>query len=141
LCSFFGSRLCAQSDSSILRKTEYRRPTHSDTLYLARLNHSSNMMIAGGVGLCGVGSYLLYYGITVYNTGADPASTNPAADVNRNHNQGTVYLAVGGLSIAGGIALITFGAMRKYDFKVRKKMMSLQTGLLPDGRMQLALKF
>ena len=54
------------------------------------------MMLGSGVGLCGVGSYLLYYGVTVYRTGPDPASTTPAAqasDINRNHSQGTVYLA------------------------------------------------
>jgi len=144
LSSLLGSSLYAQSDSSIVRKSAYHHPTYSDTLYLARLNHRSNMMLGSGVGLCGVGSYLLYYGVTVYRTGPDPASTTPAAqasDINRNHSQGTVYLAAGGLAIAGGIALVTLGAMRKYDFKVRKRMMSLQGGLLPDGRMLLALKF
>ena len=134
----------AQTDSSKGNKTQIAQHhvyTHQDTVYLTRLNNSGNLMIGGGVGLCGVAGWLIYEGVLIYGTQPAPNSTDPAGDTNRNHRQGTLYLAGGGLAIAGGIVLIAFGAKNKIDFKIRKKIMSLQSGLLDDGKLGLAINF
>lgn len=134
----------AQGDSSIIRKPVAKTISHEDSMYLAKLNTTGNLMIAGGVGLCGAGSYLLYYGIKTYNTPPAPTSVTPDAqnaDIQRNHKQGTIFVAVGGLAIAGGLALTTFGAIKKHEFKLQKRVMSMEAGLSPDGRVLVALHF
>lgn len=112
--------------------------TREDSMYLARLNTSGNLMIAGGIGLCGAGSYLIYQGFKVYNT---KVPGNNADDISRNHKQGTAYIIAGGVGIVGGIVLTAFGARNKHEFMMRKKLMSLQSGLLDDGNIELALNF
>lgn len=98
-------------------------------------------MIGGGVGLYGVSAFLIYDGVTVYNTGPQANSTNPNADIRANHTQGIIFFISAAAGIAGGAALITFGALRKYQFKVRKRAMGIKAGLTPSGRLLLALNF
>lgn len=131
----------AQSDSSSATKTSPRAYTHRDSVYIAKLNSNGNLMIAAGIGLCGAGSYLIYQGVKVYGTAASPLSANPAAEIDRNHRQGTIYLVAGGIAIAGGVILTAFGARNKVDFVRRKKMMSLQSGILDNGSLGVALNF
>ena len=135
--------VCAQSDSaSIQRPTQQRVYTHYDSVHLAKLNSSGNLMIAGGIGLCGAGAYLLYQGNKVYTTSptiADP--TIRQNEINRNHRQGTIYYAAGGVAIAAGIILTAFGARNKVDFKARKKMMEFESGILDNGNIGVALNF
>ena len=134
--------VCAQSDSaSIQRPTQQRVYTHYDSVHLARLNSSGNLMIAGGIGLCAAGSYLIYQGNKVYTTGPSTNSTNPAEEINRNHKQGTIYYVAGGVGIAAGIILTAFGARNKVDFKTRKKMMEFESGILNNGNLGVALNF
>ena len=130
----------AQSDSSTL-KNDAAKYGHRDSLYAAKLNYTGNLMIAGGVGLAGVGTFLIYEGVKTYGTPAAPASTDPAGDVDRNHRQGTAYLAVGSLAFIGSAVLIALGAKNKVEFKRRRKMMSLQSGLLDNGNMGAMLTF
>ena len=99
------------------------------------------MMIAGGVGLYGVSGFLIYYGVTAYNAGPLSNSTNPSGDIKLNHRQGIAFLTSAVVAIGGGAALITLGAMKKYQFKVRKRAMNIKAGLTPDGRLLLALNF
>jgi hypothetical protein len=108
---------------------------------MVKLNNSGNLMIAGGVGLCAIGGYLLYQGNKVYTSSVSPSSPTSAEDISRNHKQGTIYYAAGGVSIAAGIILTAFGARNKVDFKTRKKMMELQSGILDNGNIGLALNF
>ncbi|HWB64045.1 MAG TPA: hypothetical protein VG603_11080 [Chitinophagales bacterium] len=140
LLLFFVTGIYAQTDSLKAEKPAHTF-THRDTVYLEKLNTSGNLMIAGGVGLCGVGAYLIYEGVKTYNTPAAPNSTDPASDVQRNQKQGTLYLAFGGISIAGGIVLGAFGVRNKLDFKTRKRWMELQSGVLDSGALGLALNF
>lgn len=114
--------------------------SRGDSMYLARLNTSGNLMIAGGVGLCGAGAYLIYQGVTVYNAKITPGP-NAADDQQRNHRQGTIYLAAGGVAIAGGVVLTALGARNKVEFKQRKRHLQLETGMLPNGNLGLALTF
>jgi hypothetical protein len=134
-------QLRAQSDSSSVKPVQQRRYGFRDSLYAAKLNYTGNLMIAGGVGLAGAGSFLIYEGVQTYNTPAAPSSTNPSADVMRNHNQGTAYIIAGSVSFIGSAVLIALGAKNKVEFKRRRKLMSLQTGLLDSGNLGLALSF
>lgn len=127
----------AQTDSVTILKTKSAF-THEDSVYLSRINTSGNLMIAGGIGLCGAGGYLMYQGFKVYNTAV---LNNDPKDINRNHKQGTAYIIAGGVAIAGGIILTAFGARNKHEFMMRKKMMSLESGLLDNGNIGLALNF
>ena len=136
-----GAQLSAQSDSSSLKPVPQRKYGFRDSLYAAKLNYTGNLMIAGGVGLAGAGSFLIYEGVQTYNTPAAPSSTNPSSDVMRNHNQGTAYIIAGSVSFIGSAVLIALGAKNKVEFKRRRKLMSLQTGLLDSGNMGLALSF
>lgn len=138
LSLIFATTAFSQSDSVSVMRKQY---THADSMYLAKLNTNGNLMIAGGVGLCAVGGYLIYQGTKVYTTPAPANSTDPTADVNRNHKQGTIYMAVGGVAIAGGIIVTAFGAKNKIDFKRKKKLMEMQGGLLNNGNLGLALTF
>jgi hypothetical protein len=131
--------LLAQTDS--LKTKQLKPPTHADSLYLAKLNSNGNLMIAGGVGLCAAGGYLIYNGVKVYQTRAAANSIDPSGDVYRNQKQGIIYMAAGGVAIAGGIVLTAFGARNKVDFKLHKKMMTLQSGILDSGALGLALNF
>ncbi len=130
-------QLKAQKDSASLTP----KYTFRDSLYAAKLNYTGNLMIAGGVGLVGAGSFLIYEGVKVYQTPAGPSSTDPAGDVQRNHNQGTAYIAAGAVAYVGAAVLIALGARNKIDFKRRKKMMSLEGGLLQNGNMGAMLTF
>jgi hypothetical protein len=112
-----------------------------DSLYAARLNYTGNLMIAGGVGLAGAGSFLIYEGVATYNTPAAPLSTDPVGDVQRNHNQGTAYIIAGSAGFIGSAVLIALGVKNKMDFKRRKKLMSMQAGLLDNGRTGVMLTF
>lgn len=113
-----------------------------DSVQLAKLNSSGNLMIAGGVGLCAAGGYLLYQGITVYRDIPQNIGT-PAGDTQREQNkkQGTIYLVAAGVGIAGGIVLTAFGARNKVDFKRRKKAMEANLEFFPKGQLGLALNF
>ena len=135
---FFNSY--SQTDSSSVSKPAPRVYTHSDTVYFARLNSNANLMIAGGVGLCAAGGFLIYEGIKIYTA---PTAPTPAGDEDkqRNHRQGTIYLAAASVGIAGGIILTAFGARNKIDFKTRKKMMNVQSGILKSGNLGIALSF
>lgn len=128
-------------DNPVLAPEAQRKFTRSDSLYLVKLNNSGNLMIAGGVGLCGVGSYLIYQGTKVYKSLPAPNSTSYQDDINRNHRQGIIYMAAGGIGIAGGIVLTAFGARNKIDFKRGMKRMQLQTGILDNGSLGFALNF
>lgn len=129
--------LSAQSDSASVKKPA-PSPTREDSMYLSRLNTSGTLMIAGGIGVCGAGSYLVYQGFKVYNS---KVPGNNAEDISRNHKQGTAYIIAGGVGIIGGIVLIGFGARNKHEFMMRKRMMSLQSGLLDNGNIGFALNF
>ncbi len=132
----------AQADSTQASKPNTASHTHRDSLRLAKLNNSGNLMIAGGVGLCGASGYLLYYGIKVYKTLPDnPASTTYAAELDRNKRQGTIYIAAGSIAAAAGIILTAFGARNKVEFKMRKRLMEMEGGLLHNGQLGLALHF
>jgi hypothetical protein len=137
----FAFRSQAQTDSSLVKKAEPRAYTHYDSVRLSKLNSSGNLMIAGGVGLCVAGGYLLYQGNKVYTTNPSVGSTNPSEETNRNHRQGTIYYVAGGIAAAGGILLTAFGARNKVEFKRQKRMMELQGGILDSGHLGLALNF
>lgn len=117
--------------------------TSRDSVNLAKLNTSGNLMIAGGVGLCAAGSYLIWQGTKVYQSvpASTPGTALYAEEKQRNERQGIIYLAAGGVGIAGGIVLTAFGAKNKVEFKNRKKMMEMQGGILDNGSLGLALKF
>jgi hypothetical protein len=131
----------AQTDSAIVKKQT--AATHADSLRLAKLNSNSNLMLAGGIGLCGVGGFLIYQGNKVYTTPVEGALTNPNYDaqLQQNHRQGTIYMAVGGVAIAGGLVLTAFGIKNKVEFKQRKKLLTAQIGLLDSGNIGLAMGF
>jgi hypothetical protein len=116
-----------------------------DSIYLQRLNTRGNLFIAGGIGLNLAGGYLIYQGVKVYNTEpptCPPGSTCDQAQQKRdNQRQGTIYMAVGGTAIAGGVVLTALGAKAKVDFKRAKKYMSLQSGIKPDGSVFVAFRF
>ena len=139
LLLFFGLNLkvSAQSDSSTARQGY----GHHDSLYAAKLNYTGNLMIGGGVGLAGAATFLVYEGVKIYQTPASPSSTDPAGDVQRNHNQGTAYLAAGGVAYAGAVVLIALGVKNKIEFKHRKKLITLESGLLQNGNLGAMLSF
>lgn len=122
--------------------------TRGDSLYLAKLNSGSNIMLALGVGLCGAGGYLVYNGYRVYTS--TPVGDTPGQQEEserQNHKQGTIYLAVGGIAIAGGIVLTALGAKNKIEFKRTKRhledkrKLELQGGILDNGKLGIALRF
>lgn len=120
-----------------------RTYNHRDSVNLSKMNTNGNLMIAGGVGLCGAGSYLIWQGTKILNTipAAAPGTALYEDEKQRNQRQGIIYLAAGGVGIAGGIILTAFGAKNKVEFKQRKRMMEMQGGLLDNGRLGLALDF
>ena len=136
----FTVRLSAQSDSAAVKKAEPRYGQR-DSVYAAKLNYTGNLMIAGGIGLAGAGSFLIYEGVKTYNTPAAPNSTDPAGDVQRNHQSGTAYIAAGTVGYIGAAVLIALGVKRKIEFKQRMKIMQLQTGLLDNGNVGASLNF
>ncbi len=97
-------------------------------------------MIAGGVGLLGVSGYLFYQGAKVYGY-VDKNSTDKEGDLQRNNKIGTIYYACGGIAAAAGAVLIGLGARNKVEFKMRKRMLELQSGILDNGKLGLALNF
>lgn len=115
--------------------------TKRDSVQLAKLNSSGNLMIAGGVGLCGAGGYLLYQGITVYRTRDNGNTSSALARNEQNKKQGTIYLVAAGVGIAGGLVLTAFGARNKIDFKRRKKAMEANLEFLPGGHLGFAFNF
>lgn len=112
-----------------------------DSVQLAKLNSSGNLMIAGGVGLCAAGGYLLYQGISVYRTRDNSGTSSALARNEQNKKQGTIYLVAAGVGIAGGVVLTAFGARNKVDFKRRKKAMEANLEFFPKGQVGLALNF
>jgi len=132
----FTFRLNAQSDTPASTRQVY---THHDSLYTAKLNYTGNLMIGGGVGLAGAGTFLIYEGVKIYNSPLAPNSQ--PGDQQRNHNQGTAYLAAGGIAFVGSAILIALGARNKIEFKHRKKLMSLESGLLQNGNLGATLNF
>ncbi len=136
-------QVSAQTDSSSLTKAPNQTYTRYDSVSLARLNSNANLMIAGGVGLCVAGGYLIYQGIKVYTTTPDASlsATQQKSEIDRNHRQGIIYLSAAGVGIAAGIILSAFGAKNKINFKNRKKAMELQSGILESGNLGLALRF
>lgn len=134
----------AYSQKTDVEQKQAKQYTHRDSIYLAKLNTNGNLMIAGGVGLCGAGSYLIYQGQKIYTAlpeGTPPGTAIYTEEKQRNQRQGIIYLAAGGLGIAGGIILTAFGAKNKIEFKQRKRMMELQGGILDNGSIGLALAF
>ncbi len=134
--------------TSTLTQASARKFTRGDSLYLAKVNSSGNIMIAAGVGLCGAGGYLVYNGYRVYTSA--PVGTTPGQQEeskNQNRKQGTIYLAVGGIAIAGGLVLTAIGAKNKVEFKRMKKRMGqqekveFQGGILDNGNLGVALRF
>lgn len=139
----------AQSDSAT-----YKRPQRAiasarhDSVSLTKLNNTGNLFIASGVGLCGIGGYLIYQGNKVYTTvpelKANPTPEQIAvrdSEIQRNHRQGTIYYAVGGVAIGAGIILTAFGAKNKVEFKQRKRTMEMQGGILDNGHLGAMLTF
>jgi hypothetical protein len=135
LFTAFSLQLKAQSDSA----AQAQSFAHHDSVYAAKLNYTGNLMIGGGVGLVGVGSFLIYEGYKVYNTNV--TGPNAPSTPAQNHTQGTAYFAVAGVSYAAAAVLIALGVRNKLDFKRRQKRMSLQSGLLPNGNMGAMLTF
>ena len=90
-------------------------------------------MIAAGVGLSGIGGYLVYQGYKVKST--------VAGEEERNRKQRTIYYVAAGVGIAGGIILTAIGAKNKVEFKQRKRLLEMESGLLDNGRLGLALNF
>ena len=138
LTLFITDILFAQQDSI---KEIPKALSHRDSIYLAKMNTTSNLMIAGGIGLCGAGTYLIWEGTQIYKTPAGPTSTNPSGDVARNHQQGSIYMVAGGASIAAGVILGAFGVKRKIEFKQRKQRLLAQAGLLDNGHLGACLGF
>ena len=136
-----GTALYGQADTTASKNSPQSKYVFRDSVYAAKLNYTGNLMIGGGVGLAGVGTFLIYQGFKTYNTPAAPVSTDPAGDVQRNHTQGTAYIAGGAIAFIGSAVLIALGAKNKVEFKHRKKLMSLQTGWLDDGKTGVALTF
>ena len=134
-------QLNAQTDSTVVKNNNEPKYGFRDSVYAAKLNYTGNLMIGGGVGLAGAGSFLIYEGVTTYKTPAAPLSTDPAGDVQRNHTQGTAYIIAGSAAFIGSAVLLALGAKNKIEFKQRKKLMSLQTGLLDNGKMGAMLTF
>ena len=130
-------QLLAQADSSVVLKP-MKALSKADSVYLAKLNSSGNLMIGGGIGMMGASGFLIYQGYKVYN---DRGPTPNAATTQRNKRQGTIYLAAGGVAALGGVILVALGASNKVTFKRKQKLMSLQSGLLDSGRLGLALYF
>lgn len=131
------------STATVTQAPAARKFTRGDSLYLAKLNSSGNIMIAAGVGLSGAGGYLIYNGHKVYTTPIDQNATagQQQESERQNRKQGTIYMAVGGVCIAGGLVLTALGAKNKVEFKKQKKRMTLQSGLLDNGNLGLALTF
>lgn len=146
ICIFttlFAQAQTADSTAATSQAAKARAFTRGDSLYLAKLNSSGNIMIAAGVGLSGAGAYLIYNGHKVYTTPIDTKLTPGQQEESerQNHKQGTIYMAVGGVCIAGGLVLTALGAKNKVEFKKLKKRMTLQSGLLDNGNLGLALTF
>lgn len=129
--------LSAQTDSSIILKP-VKTFSKADSVYLAKLNSSGNLMIGGGIGLIGASGFLIYQGYKIYN---DRGPTPNAATTERNKRQGTIYLAAGGVAALGGVVLVALGASNKVTFKRKQKLMSLQSGLLDSSGLGLAFGF
>lgn len=121
--------------------SEPKTYTHRDSLKLAKLNSSANLMIAGGVGLCGAGGYLLYQGIAVYRTRDNSGKQSAQSQNEQNKKQGIIYLAAAGVGMAAGIVLTAFGARNKVEFKRRKKEMAMDIGILQSGQLGVAMIF
>ena len=134
-------QVSAQTDSVAVKSNTAPKYTQRDSIYAAKLNYTGNLMIGGGIGLAGAGTFLLYEGINTYKTPAAPSSTDPAGDVARNHRQGTGYIAAGTIAFIGSAVLTALGARNKIAFKQRKKMMTLQSGLLDNGNLGAMLTF
>ncbi len=149
--AFAVANISAQSSDSARVKRPARTvvsDAHRDSVNMAKLNNSGNLMIASGVGLCAVGGYLIYQGNKVYTTKPmleiHPTPEQQAVydgEVSKNHKQGTIYYAVGGIAIAGGLVLTAIGARNKVEFKRRKHLMELESGLLQNGQLGAMLTF
>ncbi|MBK7148176.1 MAG: hypothetical protein IPH78_04955 [Bacteroidetes bacterium] len=135
--------VCLHAQQATSGEPAKRTYNHRDSVNLSKMNTNGNLMIAGGVGLCGAGSYLIWQGTKILNTTpvAAPGTALYEDEKQRNQRQGIIYLAAGGVGIAGGIILTAFGAKNKVEFKQRKRMMEMQTGLLDNGKLGLALTF
>ena len=131
--------ISAQADSSLVKRPQ-RTYTHNDSVYMAKMNSNGNLMIAGGIGLCGAGAYLMYEGNKVYTT-KSTSKTDADGENARNRTQGTIYYAAAGVGLAAGIILTAFGARNKVEFKQRKKMMELQSGILDNSHLGAMLTF
>jgi hypothetical protein len=59
-------QLLAQADSSVVLKP-VKAFSKADSVYLAKLNSSGNLMIGGGIGLMGASGFLIYQGYKIYN--------------------------------------------------------------------------
>jgi hypothetical protein len=127
-----------QPDTTNLLKSKY---TRYDSVFLARINSNGNIMIAAGVGLTGVGSYLIYQGQKIYTTRPIAGTPTAAEDEVRNRRQGTIYMAAGGAAIVGGIVLAAFGIRNKVEIKTRRRVMALQSGLLDNRQLGFTLFF
>ena len=137
--AFTFANVLAQTDSSSIKKPAHSF-SHRDSVYMAKISSNGNLMLAGGIGLCGVGGYLIYQGNKVY-TNDPPQSATYNSDKERNHKQGIIYYAAGGVAIAAGIIVVALGTKNKIEFRQRKKLMELQSGILDNGNLGLALNF
>ena len=72
-------QVSAQTDSVAVKSNTAPKYTQRDSIYAAKLNYTGNLMIGGGIGLAGAGTFLLYEGINTYKTPAAPSSTDPRA--------------------------------------------------------------
>lgn len=127
LLSIFYLTVNGQTDTSkVLAKRTTSAKT--DSLYMARLNNSGNLMIAAGIGLTGAGSYLIYQGVKIYTTNTPNI---PQQENERNKRQGIIYMAAGGVGIVGGVVLTALGARNKVEFKRRKRLLSMEI-TIPD---------
>jgi hypothetical protein len=140
-CLFCFELTFPQNDSASIKGETLTHYSHRDSVYLDKLNTNSNLMLAGGVGLCGAGTYLIYAGAKLYKTPAPPNSSDPSNDVQRNHTQGGAYIAGGVIGIGAGAVLLVFGAKGKLEYNRRIKKMQLQSGLLQDGHVGAMLGF
>ncbi len=135
-CAGF-SMAFGQTDSSKAGNAPPSQYTHRDSMNLAKMNTYSNLMIAGGLGLCGAGTYLIVEGAIIRNSATSPSGPTLA----QNHSQGAGYIAGGVIGISAGIVLGAFGIKQKLEFRKRIKQMSLQGGLLDSGNLGATLTF
>jgi hypothetical protein len=144
---FFTTYLLAQQQDTTVRqdssvqKAVKNTISHRDSIYLSKLSKGGTLMIAGGIGLCGAGAYLIWEGQLVYKSPVAATSATTTNTIAQNHQQGTAYIVAGGFAIAGGFVLGAFGVKNKIEFKKRRQRLLLQSGLLESGNLGACLSW